>query len=608
MQTDIPAKLSRTLPQKPGVYLFRDKNGTVLYVGKAVNLKNRVRSYFISKSPPPKIKRLVRQIYDIDFFITDSDQEALILENSLIKKHSPYYNVRLKDDKTYPCLKITLSDNWPRIHITRRPQDDGSRYFGPFAIAGSLRKTMSLINKLFPYRTCKKAITGDDARPCLKYHINRCAGPCIGATNQTEYRQIISQVILFLEGKYGRVISKLQKQMEKESANLQFEKAALLRDQITAIKSISQQQKVVSPKKTDEDLIAIAQDKNEACAQVFFIRNGKIMGKDHFILDGVQDEPPEQIMSSFIKQFYSTGASIPPKVFAWIEPSEGPLIKDWLYKKRGRKVKLATPKRGEKKKLLNMVAENASEALEQFKIKRLADSGKTAAALEELKNKLHLPGLPHRIECYDISNIGGTAAVGSMVVFGEGVPQKTAYRRFKIRAIEGINDYAMMQEMIWRRFGRGTKKQKVSDSNWDQKPDLILIDGGLGHLNAIIEVTQSIGFDDIPLASIAKQNEEIFLPNVESPVTLSKNSEALYLLQRIRDEAHRFAVSYHIKTRSKASLKSQLDEVPGIGPKRKKALLKKFDSVKGIKEAAFEDLCTVAGMNPAIAQKLKEYL
>ncbi|MDD5094892.1 MAG: excinuclease ABC subunit UvrC [Dehalococcoidia bacterium] len=609
MSEQTPEKQSRSLPDKPGVYLFRDTSGTVIYVGKAANLHHRVRSYFSPQASSPKLQRLVGRIGDIDFIITGSEQEAFILENSLIKKHRPHFNVRLKDDKSYPYLKITLAEAWPRVHITRRLSEDGSRYFGPFASASSLRQTMSLLNKLFPYRTCKMEITGTQNRPCLKYHIKRCSGPCIGAVSSQEYLQIIDQVTLFLEGKYERVIRELKKSMSKASVNLEFEKAASLRDQIQAIENIFEQQKVVSRSKIDEDVIAIAQERNEACAQVFFIRGGKILGKERFTLENVQDESPDRIMGSFVKQFYGSGATVPPSILLQTEPEDALFIQDWLQEKRGCRVRLLVPRRGEKKKLMGMVSENATESLEQMKIKRLADSGKTAAAMEELKSRLELPRLPRRIECYDISNIRGTAAVGSMAVFEEGQPKPSLYRRFKIKSVSGIDDYAMMQEVLWRRFGKGTRSEPPSPvSDWAKMPDLVLIDGGRGHLNAILEVMSKLGMDDMPLASIAKENEEIFLPHKAEPVILPANSQALFLLQRIRDEAHRFAISYHIRTRTRAGLKSGLDEVPGIGPQRKKELLKRFGSVRGVREASIDDIASVSGMTRALAEKVKDQL
>ena len=605
---EIPATQSRLLPNKPGVYLFRDSRGAVLYVGKAYDLRNRVRSYFVSRPPTHKLRRLASTIADIDFIVTDSEQEAIILENNLIKKHKPRYNVRLKDDKSYPYLKITISEEWPRAHITRRLTDDGSRYFGPFASVTSLRQTMNLLNKLFAYRTCKKPITGTNRRPCLKYHIKNCSGPCIGAIDPGDYKEIVRQVILFLEGKHDRVVRQLKHTMTEASKKLEFERAASLRDQLHSIERIMEQQKVVSARKVNEDIIAIAQNKNEACAQVFFVRGGKLMGKEHFILQGVQDEDPGKVMASFIEQFYSIGADIPPNILLQIHPEDSVLLENWLGSKLGHRVRLTVPRRGEKKKLVDMVAENAAELLEQSRIKWLADTGKTAAALEELKTQLYLPRMPKRMECYDISDIRGTAAVGSMVVFENGRPKSAHYRRFKIKSVSGIDDYAMMQEVLRRRFARGIQKEQKDTKGWAVVPDLILIDGGRGHLNAILSVMNDLGIDSIPVASIAKENEEVFIPEKSKPIMLHRNSQGLYLLQRIRDEAHRFAISYHTKIRKKTGLTSQLDQVPGIGPKRKRALIKKFGSIKGIKEATLDELTSVPGMNQSLAERVKDNL
>ncbi|MFP3974617.1 MAG: excinuclease ABC subunit UvrC [Dehalococcoidia bacterium] len=606
-QQGIQDKL-KTLPAKPGVYLFLDAAKTVLYVGKASNLQNRVRSHFSPYGQTPKLQTLVSKTADIDFIITSSEQESFILENNLIKKYQPRYNVRLKDDKTYPYLKIALSDDWPNIQVTRRLIDDGSRYFGPFASASSLRRTMNLLNKLFPYRTCKGPITGTSTRPCLEYHLNRCAGPCIGAVSKEEYRGIIDQVILFLEGKHERIIRQLKSKMAKASANLEFEKAASIRDQIQSIESIMEQQKVVSNRKVNEDVIAIARDSNVACAQVFSIRGGKLLGKEHFIMEGIQDESPAEIIASFVEQFYGSGANIPPQILLQVEADNPQLVESGLVSKSGHRVRLIVPRRGEKKKLVDMVAENASDLLEQFRIKWLADSGKIRlwrTALEELKEALSLPRLPNRIECYDISNIRGTSAVGSMVVFENGQPKRSHYRRFKIKSVSGIDDYAMMQEVIRRRLARASTGEGQS---WGIVPDLVLIDGGRGHLNAVLEILRRDGAEAVPVASIAKEYEELFVPEVDEPIRLPNNSQALYLVQRIRDEAHRFAITYHQNMRGKSALTSGLDEVPGIGPKRKKALLRKFGSVKRIREASANEIASVQGMSKGAAEKVKEYL
>ena len=606
---EIPAKQSRLLPDKPGTYLFRDNAGRVIYVGKASSLRNRVRSYFTSKTLPPKIQMMIPKISDIDFIITDSEQEAFILENNLIKKHRPPYNVKLKDDKSYPYLKITLTEEWPRVLLTRHIKNDGSRYFGPYAGTGSLRQIMGTLNKLFPYRTCNKNITGTEDRPCLKYYIKRCAGPCINAVSRKDYQQIIRQTILFLEGKQEQIIRELKRKMVKASANLEFEKAASLRDQIQSLESITEQQKIVSEHRINEDVIAIAQDRNTACAQVFFIRGGKLLGKEHFVMEGVRGENPGKVITSFAKQFYSAGMDIPIQILLQTEPADRLLLETWLENQQQQKVKLIVPRRGKQKQLMGMVAENATEALQQLQFKWLADAGKTGAALEELKIQLHLPRIPNRIECYDISNIRGAFAVGSMAVFEEGRPRSAHYRRFKIKSVSGIDDYAMMQEVLKRRFARGIQPaNKRKGESWGSVPDLVLIDGGRGHLNAVLQVMSEMQVDSIPVASIAKEKEEVFVPDIPESVILPRNSQALYLLQRIRDEAHRFAISYHTRVRVQSAFVSDLDQIPGIGPSRKRALIKQFGSIKGVKAASLEELAAVPGMTGSLAKIIKEHL
>jgi excinuclease ABC subunit C len=598
----------KVLPRKPGVYLLKDGSGGVLYVGKGSSLRNRVRSYFGTPNAlSPKLRRMVAKVEEVDFIVTDSEQEAIILECNLIKKHRPRYNVRLKDDKSYPYLKISVSEDWPRIYITRRFQDDGARYFGPFASARSLRKTLDLVKKLFPYRSCNRNITGTDARPCLEYHIHRCLGPCIGAVTREEYQEVIKQVILFLEGRQEQVVRELRRKMEHAAQELRFEKAAFLRDQFQAVERVMQSQKMVSTAAGDEDVIAFARDGDQACVQVFFVRGGKVIGREHFILEGTQDEEPGQVMNSFLQQFYGSAPYVPPQILLQAEPDELPLIEAWLEEKKGSKVRLRVPQRGERKKLVDMVQENAGQILEQLKVQWLTDIGKTSAALEEVQEQLNLPRLPERIECYDISDIRGTAAVGSMVVFENGRPKPSAYRRFKIKAVTQIDDYAMIREVLSRRFKRAgvVREEKVS---WGTMPDLVLIDGGRGHLNSALEVLEELEIDFVPIASIAKENEEIFVPEVAESIVLPRNSQALYLLQRIRDEAHRFALAYHQRVRKKEALTSGLDGVPGIGPKRRRALLKKFRSVQGIKDASVDDLAAAPGMTRKLAQKVKEHL
>ncbi len=594
------------MPQKPGVYLFRDASGNVLYVGKAANLHNRVRSYF-GAPLSQKLQRMVARVSDLEFFVTDSEQEALILECNLIKKHRPRYNVRLKDDKTYPYLKINVDDDWARVYITRRIDRDGSRYFGPFASAGSVRKTLDLLKQLFPFRSCKRAITGTDRRPCLEYDIHRCAGPCIGAISKDEYREIINQVVMFLEGKQERVVKELERKMAETSRRLEFERAAVLRDQLRAVERVTERQKISSTERGDQDIIALAQSKDQAYVEVFFIRGGRLIERDHFMVQGAQDEEPGQIMSSFLNQFYDSATFIPPLILLQYVPEYLAIIKSRLESKRGSKVSLRVPQRGEKRRMVDMVAENARHGLEQLMVKWLTDPEAIAAALEELRDALCLSRAPKRVECYDISDIRGTSAVGSMVVFEDGQPKTAHYRRFRIKTGVNADDYAMMQEVLKRRFKKAAQGE-MGENTWAIIPDLVLIDGGRGHLNAACDAMREVGVDFIPVASIAKENEELFCPGIARPIILPRTSAALHLVQRIRDEAHRFALSYHLKVRRSEAMASALDNVPGIGPKRKRALLRKFGSVRAIKEADIDDIAAVIGMPRSLAEKVKEYL
>ena len=593
----------KALPTKPGVYLFKDEAGKALYVGKAASLRQRVRSYFGAPHPlDSKLNKMMSMVWDLDFIVTDSEQEALILENNLIKKHRPRFNVRLRDDKSYPYIKVSLNEDWPRVFLTRRFEDDGGRYFGPYASAGSVRRTLDLLKKLFRYCSPRWVITGKKPRPCFDYSIRRCVGACSSEITKGEYREIIKQVTLFLEGKHEEVVRDLRRKMEQAADVMEFEKAAFLRDQLQAVESVTEGQKIISAGGGDEDVIAFARERNEACVQIFFVRSGKLIGRENFILEGTQDEEPGQIMASFIQQFYGSAPYVPPNILLQNEPEDMQVISSWLNSVRGGKVSLRVPQRGQKKKLVDMVTENAEQALAQLKAKWLADTGKIAAALKEVQERFNLPRLPNRMECYDISNIRGTAAVGSMVVFENGRPKPSAYRRFKIKTVESIDDYAMMQEVLRRRF----KRVKAEDAtSWAVIPDLALIDGGRGHLTSAQEVMQELEIDSIPLAALAKENEEVFLPGVAGSLILPRDSQALYLLQRIRDEAHRFAFSYHLHVRKKAALTSAWS-VPGIGPKRRRDLLKKFGSVRGIKEASVEELMEVAGMTRQLAQKVKE--
>ncbi len=595
----------KRLPTSPGVYLMRDAEGDILYVGKAANLRHRVRSYFgPSQKLSPKLQRMVARVNDIDFFVTASEQEALILELNLIKRHHPRYNVSLKDDKTFPYLKIDTSQDWPRVQITRRLEEDGARYFGPFASARSVRQTLKVIKRLFPFRSCSKPITGTDSRSCLEYYIHNCNGPCIGVVSREEYSAVIKHVILFLEGKQESVIQKLESEMQQAAEALNFEKAALLRDQIQAVNRVIEGQKIATTVRGEQDVVAFASDKAQTHVQVFFIRRSKLIGRESFTLQGTQYEEPHQIMTSFIKQFYASSAYIPPVLLLQYPVEDEAVIADWLRGKRGNKVQILVPRRGNKRQLVNIVAENAQQGLEQLKIKQQAAPRALEAALAEVEKELQLPELPVRIEGYDISNIQGIAAVGSMVVFEKGEPKPAHYRRFSIKTVSGANDYAMLQEVLKRRFKR------VSDASgtWAILPDLVLVDGGKGQLNAALSAIQEMGASSIPIASLAKENEEIFVPRRTEPIVLSRQSQGLQLLQRVRDEAHRFALGYYHKIHKRDTFASVLDAVPGIGAKRKRALLRQFGSVRAIQEASLEELAAAKGMTKSLAQRIKQYV
>ncbi len=623
MTTSRLSEQLKATPTKPGVYLLKGGHGEVLYVGKAASLRNRLQSYFGSLSNlEPKIHHLASRIADFEFIVTESEAEALILENTLIKKQRPRYNARLKDDKTYPYLKIGLNEEFPQVYITRRVSNDGARYFGPYASAGSVRRTMDLLKKLFPYRSCTRVITGNDARPCLEYFINRCVAPCIGVSDKEEYRRVIDQVVMFMEGRTETVVRDLRRKMEDAAERMEFERAAIVRDQLRAIERVTEGQKVVSMSEDDQDVIAMSRTADEAWVEVFFVRRGKLIGREHFIMDGVQDDDPSRILSDFVKQYYDSVPQIPPRLLLHHPLEDGDLIQEWLEAKRGKRVEIRVPERGEKRRLVQMVAENAAQGLEQLKAKWVSNSDALRSAMEELQERLNLPRPPLRMECYDISNIQGTTPVGSMVVFEDGRPKSSQYRRFSIKSVEGIDDYAMMQEMLRRRFRRlgrqrgddnadsdtPTERGGRQSQSWGVIPDLVLIDGGKGHLNAVVEVMLELGIDDVPLASLAKENEEIFVRDTPESIMLPRNSPALYMVQRLRDEAHRFAVTYHQRSRTKKGMQSALDAVPGIGPKRKRTLLRRFGSARGVKEASLEELTAIPGMTRNLAQKVKEHL
>jgi len=603
----IEEQLNR-LPHSPGIYLMRDAEGSILYVGKANNLHHRVRSYFNqTQKLSPKITRMVSQVADIDFFVVTSEQEALILEQNFIKQYHPRYNVRLRDDKTFPYLRIGISEEWPRILITRRLEQDGGRYFGPFASAKSIKQTLRVIQVIFPFRICSKDITGKARRPCLEYHLGHCLAPCTGKVSHKEYAEVINEVILFLEGKQEKVVRELKARMNKASEARDFEKAARIRDQIQAISEVIEGQKIAAKVRGEQDVIAFAQDKDQAYVQVCFIRGNRLIGRESFLLQGTRHEEPVQIMTSFIKQFYSSSPNIPPLVLLQYPVEDKSVIRDWLQSKRGARFEIQVPRRGSKKQLIDIVAENARQGLEQLKIKELTAPRSMDAALAEIEKELSLKSLPLRIEAYDISNIQGSSAVGSMVVFEKGKPKPAHYRRFKIKTVSGANDYAMLQEVLQRRFKRSLKADTSTTDSWAIIPDLVLIDGGKGQLNSALSVLKEMG-STIPLASIAKENEEIYLPRRKEPVVLPKSSPGLQLLQRLRDEAHRFAISYYAKVHRRKAFTSVLDDIPGIGPRRKSALLRQFGSVQRIREASVDELVAATGLPREKVERIREYL
>jgi excinuclease ABC subunit C len=551
---------------------------------------------------------MVSRVADVDFYITSSEEEALILELNLIKRHRPYYNVRLKDDKNFPYLKIDLKEDWPRVQITRCLEGGGGRYFGPFASARSIRQALKVIKDIFPFRPCSRSLTASLSRPCLEYDLLNCSGPCIGAITKEEYAEVIKQLILFLEGRQEMVVRQFESRMKQAAEALEYEKAARLRDRIQAVKEVVKWQKMAITVRGEQDIIAFAQEKDQAYVQVFFIRGGKLIGREGFILQGTRSEEPEQIMTSFVKQFYDSATHIPPLILLQHPVADKAVIESWLESKRESKIRIQVPGKGSKKQLVDTVVENAERGLEQLKIKQLSAPAALESALEEIKRELKLPCLPSRMEGYDISNIQGQAAVGSMVVFDRGKPKPAHYRRFRIKTVPGADDYAMLQEVIRRRFGRLKSKDISAPDSWAILPDLILIDGGRGQLNSVLEAMRQVGAGSVPVTSLAKGNEEIFIPKRAKPISLPFSSPGLQLLQRLRDEAHRFALGYHHKVRKKQTFASALDSVPGVGPKRKRNLLKKFGSVQAIREASPGELAATKGMNRSLAQKIKEYL
>lgn len=602
-QSDLQVYL-KNLPAKPGIYFFKNASGEVIYVGKAANLRNRVKSYFKPQvNTSEKIKQLVNQTEKIEFVVTESELAALILECQQIKKFRPRYNVLLKDDKSFPYIKIAVNDEWPSISITRKRYDDGAIYIGRVPSAASARQTYEFIKRIFLLRSCNRKISGRHLKPCLKFHIRRCLGPCTGAVTKADYDDMVKHAISFLQGKEESVLSDLKKDMAIASKNLQYEKAARLRDQIQAIKSVIQSQQVTLNVKGEKDVIAMARAEDIACVRIFSLKDSKLIEDQHFMLEDIAYDDNGLILESFFKQYYSTAAHIPDQILVQHKIQEMDLIARWLQDMKGTSVKINIPSRGSGQRLIEMVSENAEQELSLYKAKRSVHMD-NIGILNNLKQILNLPKLPSRIEAYDISNIQGNRAVGSMAVFEHGLPSYANYRRFKIRTVEGVDDYSMIREVLQRRF----KGHAEGGDNWSATPDLVIIDGGKGHLNVAAAAMKQMGVASIPVVSLAKENEELYTIGRKNPLDLDKASPASQLLQRIRDEAHRFAITYHRKLRAKESLGSILDTVSGIGPKRKKALIRRFGSVNDIKHASIEDLTSVSGITSDLAKRILETL
>jgi excinuclease ABC subunit C len=650
----------RQLPNSPGVYLMKGRDGRVLYVGKADNLRSRVRSYFGSKAGmDSRIVRMTQEVEDVDYIVTDTISEAFLLEGNLIKEHRPRFNIRLRDDKSYPFVQITLGEDFPRIVRTRKLVRDGSRYFGPYASASSVDETLKLLRKIFPFRTCNLEIPEGKRvleRPCLLYYINRCQGPCIQAIEKEPYRATIGRIVDFLDGKQEGIAAELKVEMADHSNSLRYEQAAVARDKLRAVERTMEQQKMAAFSRAEHDVVGMAREEGEACLQLFVIRNGKMIGREHFIVENAREATDGEVLTSFLQQYYAATERPPREVLLPVAPSDADALAAFLSDRRGSRVNVHLAERGEKRRLVALATQNAVEALAKERAEWLADEGKRDEALEQLSSALSLSRSPERIECYDMSNIQGTSAVGSMVVFVNGRPEPREYRRFRIRSGDTPDDFRMMAEVLRRRFIRASRLRTETgalslaavgadeapegdgepdepmdlepgsgpiDTNGDEDrdrrhrarrdigwalPDLVIVDGGKGQLSAAMGVMDELGLTEVPLAGLAKRFEELYVPGRSAPIVLPAKSQGLYLVQRIRDEAHRFAITYHRTVRGKRALASVFDEVPGIGPARKKALLKRFGSVRRIREASLEEVAETPGVGKVAAEALKKHL
>ena len=602
---DLEEELKK-LPDKPGVYIMHDKIGTIIYVGKAVSLKNRVRQYFRSSTNhSAKIKRMVSKIDYFEYIITDSELEALVLECNLIKEHSPKYNTMLKDDKTYPFIKITTGEHFPRVLFSRKIVHGTGKYYGPYTSAGAVKDTIELLCKLYKIRTCNRKLPADQGRerPCLNYHIGQCSAPCQGYINEEDYRKSIESVMEFLDGDYSHILKSLTQQMQQASENMEFEEAAKYRDLIASVKQVAQKQKITMDDVTDRDVIAVACDGQDAVVQVFFVRSGKLLGRDHFHMSVAEGDTRGEILSQFIKQYYGGTPYIPNVVMIQEEIEDSDVISQWLSGIKKRKVNIITPKKGDKEKLVELAYRNAQMVLIQDGEKIKREQQRTVGAMEEIAGWIHLSGV-RRVEAYDISNTSGVESVGSMVVFQDGKPARNDYRKFKIKTVKGPDDYKSMKEVLTRRFKRALE----SSAGFDIYPDLIMMDGGKGQVNIALEVLGELGLS-IPVCGMVKDDNHntrgLYYNNVEIPV--DKRSEGFKLITRIQDEAHRFAIEYHRSLRSKAQVSSVLDGIDGVGPARRKALMKHFMEIEKIRHASVEELMEAPGINRGVAENIYNY-
>lgn len=639
------------IPDAPGVYLMVGREGEILYIGKAVSLRSRVRSYFQEGAVHHiRTTAMVEKVADVRTIVVTNEVEALILEANLIKRHQPPFNVRLRDDKRYPYLKVT-NERFPRVVFTRFVRNDGARYFGPYTNAHGLRELIDLVRLVFPLRTCREPIDGRRKRPCLQYHIKRCLAPCVGYQTEEDYDRTIDEVVLFLEGKQESLLARLQHEMAQAAEHLNFESAARLRDRIVQVRRVTEDQKVVWKSRLDMDLVGIARTQGQACMQVFLVRGGKLIGQEHFILEGAYEQTDPVLMGEFLKQFYTartagapdepalstarvardnqspvperrrssaSAAAVPKVLLVSALPEERATIEAWLSAVKRQRVRILQPERGARADYMRLVVKNAEQNLKAFLAHQEVQETAQARSLTDLADALELPEPPHRIECYDVSNIQGTNPTASMVVFVEGRAKKSEYRRFKIQYDRGPNDFAMMQEALRRRLRylrRETdrtetpiERELAKKEKFNKKPDLLLIDGGKGQLSAVVEVLEELDMTGLVVAGLAKEHEWLYLPNQSEPIVLPANSPALHLIQRIRDEAHRFAVTYHRQRRAKSMTRSALDALVGVGPVRKKRLLTAFGSAAGIRRAGIDEIAAVKGMTPALAAKVKQEL